>query len=273
MSKSSDAASLDDDNTVTILGFGSLLSEKSARSTFPRLRSFRLGKVPDYRRVFGHPASIFFQRKIANMDTLEISSLSAEYSPGTGSGFVCSVFEVDGEFVKETTRDGDVEGNSPGIVPSVAFLEREEEFDIVSVPYQERLDTGIVQDTTTDDRSSMTTPSSLYETAKNHGILCTRSTDEKFISRWGQDRFDRNYSQYGISTIWNWDQSSGLRPCGPYLRHCVLAAEKMGKESYDSFLDQTVLIDRITTIRSYLEKYPEVMDLLPPLELAERYGG
>jgi len=206
------------------------------------------------------------------MDTLEISSLSAEYCPG--SSFVCSVFEVDGEFTKkETTRGGD--GDSPVIVPSTAFLEREEEFDIVSVPYQERLDTGIVQDTTTvlNDRSTITTPSPLYETATNHGVLCTRSTDEHFISRWGQDRFVENYSRYGISTIWNWDHSSGLRPCGPYLRHCVLAAEKMGKDCYDSFLDQTVLVDRITTIRNYLEEYPEVMDSLPPLELAERYGG
>lgn len=269
------------DDTVTILGFGSLLSEKSARSTFPRLRSFRLGKVLNYRRVFAHPASIFFQREISNMDTLEMSSLSAEYCPGAGTSFICSVFEVDGEFVKETTRGGgDMDSHDTVSVPSMAFLEREEEFDIISVPYQERLEAGIVEDTSTtlNDTLTITTscmaPSSyLYETAKSNGILCTRSTDEKFISRWGQDRFDENYSKYGISTIWNWDESSGLRPCGPYLRHCVLAAEKLGKECYDSFLDETVLVDRTTTIRTYLEIHPEVMDILPPLELAERYGG
>lgn len=58
---------------ITILGFGSLLSEKSARLTFPHLANFRLGRVgPKYRRVFGHPASIFFQRDIADLVTLQI---------------------------------------------------------------------------------------------------------------------------------------------------------------------------------------------------------
>ncbi len=63
------------DDTITILGFGSLLSQKSSRVTFPTLRNFRLGRVRDHRRVFAHPASIFFQRGIANLDTLEMSSL------------------------------------------------------------------------------------------------------------------------------------------------------------------------------------------------------
>ena len=66
-------------STVTILGLGSLLSERSSRSTFPDLINFRLGRVSNkYRRVFGHPASIFFQRELADMTTKEMSSLSAE---------------------------------------------------------------------------------------------------------------------------------------------------------------------------------------------------
>jgi hypothetical protein len=80
-------------DVITILGFGSLLSERSSRTTFPDLQNFRLGRVPNYRRVFGHPASIFFQRGIANLETKEISSLSAEPCPGH-AGFVCSVFDV-----------------------------------------------------------------------------------------------------------------------------------------------------------------------------------
>lgn len=89
--------------TVTILGLGSLLSERSSRSTFPALQNFRLGRVPQYRRVFGHPASIFFQRGLANTTTQEYSSLSAEALDVFGAdassassyegGFVCSVFE------------------------------------------------------------------------------------------------------------------------------------------------------------------------------------
>ena len=47
---------------TTILGFGSLLSEQSSRLTFPDLENFRLVRVPNYRRLMQHPASIFFQR-------------------------------------------------------------------------------------------------------------------------------------------------------------------------------------------------------------------
>ena len=65
----------------------------------------------------------------------------------------------------------------------------------------------------------------------------------------------------------------GVRPCAVYLRHCVLAAERMGAACYASFLDDTYLVDRSTTIRQYLAQHPEVMSTPPPPALAERYGG
>lgn len=247
---------------VTILGFGSLLSEKSARTTFPGLESFRLGRVHNYKRVFAQPASIFFRRGIANKDTLEMSSLSAEYCPG--SSFICSVFEVsntNGEFMAiQSAEENDTEGE---FTPSLAFREREEEFDIILVPFKELNDSSSLSNAT----------DSMANLNPEKGLLCARSTDEKYISRWGQKRYDEYYGKYGIETIWNWSETSGLRPCATYLRHCVLASKSMGKECYNSFLDETYLVDRQTTIRKYLVDHPEVMETLPPPELRERYGG
>jgi len=231
------ASSSNNDDVITILGFGSLLSERSSRMTFPDLQNFRLGRVPNYRRVFGHPTSIFFQRGIANLETLEMSSLSAEYA-GEGSSFICSVFEVSS---REMMEDG---------VPSEAFLEREEEFGIVSVPYVE-----------------------LKDGSTSQGILCTASTDAEYLKKWGQERFEQHFAQYGISKIWGWEQDSGLRPCPLYMRHCVLAARSLGEGCYNSFLDETYLVDRTTPLRDYLEKNPQIMTMEPPPELAERYGG
>ncbi|CAB9530647.1 expressed unknown protein [Seminavis robusta] len=228
----------DDSNKLTILGFGSLLSERSSRMTFPELENFRLGRIPNYRRVFGHATSIFFKRGIANQDTKEMGSLSAEHVPEGHQGFICAVFEVPNADMME---DG---------VPSQAFLEREEEFNIIAVPYR---------DLTTNKESK--------------GILCARGSDEEFLKRWGQAHFDKEYAQYGIQTIWNWNETSGLRPCATYLRHCALSAEKMGEECYNSFLDETFLVDRKTTIRTYLKDNPQVMTTEPPPELAIRYGG
>eukprot|EP00547_Thalassionema_nitzschioides_P006610 CAMPEP_0194211614 /NCGR_PEP_ID=MMETSP0156-20130528/10700_1 /TAXON_ID=33649 /ORGANISM="Thalassionema nitzschioides, Strain L26-B" /LENGTH=243 /DNA_ID=CAMNT_0038939223 /DNA_START=88 /DNA_END=819 /DNA_ORIENTATION=- len=227
---------------ITVLGLGSLLSERSSRTTFPNLCNFRLGRVPNYRRVFGHPASVFFQNDVANSVTLEMSSLSAEYAgDDEATGFICSIFEVPNDMMM---KDG---------IPSVAYLEREEEFDIVSVPYLDFTAIG--------------------EKKREGGILCTRSSDETFLERWGKERFEKHYKKYGIHTIWGWKPDSGLRPCAPYLRHCVLAAKAMGQECYDSFLDETFLVDRTTTIRSYLESNPQIMITEPPPGLRERYGG
>ena len=224
---------------ITILGFGSLLSERSSRMTFPLLQNFRLGRVSNYRRVFGHPASIFFQRGIANRETLEMSSLSAEYVGDENVSFVCTVFEVPNTDMME------------GGVPSIDFLEREEEFDIITVPY-------------TDLHSGE---------EKQGGILCTRSSDEQYISRWGVERFNKNYGQYGVDSLWGWTLESGLLPCATYLRHCILAAKANGPECYESFLNETLLCDRKTTIRSYLAANPGIMVVEPPPELALRYGG
>ena len=234
------AESNDDDsnnNILTILGLGSLLSERSSRMTFPELTNFRLGRVPNYRRVFGHATSIFFKNKIANLETKEMASLSAEFVEGH-EGFVCTVFEVDN---KDMMEDG---------VPSQAFLEREEEFNIITVPFVD-LTTG----------------------KQSKGILCARGSDEEFFQRWGADYFEKEYGQYGIKTIWNWNETSGLRPCATYLRHCTLAAEGMGEVCHNSFLDETFLVDRKTTIRAYLKENPQIMTTVPPPELAIRYGG
>jgi len=238
---------------ITILGLGSLLSERSSRLTFPNLRNFRLGRVPNHRRVFMHPAALFFERGIANMDTLEVSSLSCEQCDG--AGFVCSVFEVP----KDEILD-DMTGREGTIIPSQAYLEREEEFDIVKVPYIEE--------------EAHPSDTAVHSSAKT-GILCRRWTDEAYAQRWGPDRLSEKYAPHGIKSIWDqWSQpDSGILPCAAYLRHCVLAAEKMGSACYDSFLDETYLVDRTTTIREYLETKPEVMATVPPGELAMRYGG
>jgi len=227
------------DDMITILGFGSLLSERSSCMTFPELQNFRLGRVPNYRRVFGHPASIFFQRGIANFQTNEISSLSAEPCRGH-PGFVCSVFEVPS---KEMMNDG---------VPSQAFLEREEEFNITTGVTYHSLDDLTVTGT---------------------GVLCTSSDDDTYLSRWGEDHFNKQYNQYGVNTIWGWTTDSGLRPCAVYLRHCYLAAKSMGDECFNSFLDETFLVDRETKLRDYIAGNPEVLQAEPPPELVGRYSG
>ncbi len=46
-----------------------------------------------------------------------------------------------------------------------------------------------------------------------------------------------------------------------------------GGVCYDSFLDETYLVDRETTVREYLKMYPGIMKAEPLEELRELYGG
>ncbi|KAI5071452.1 hypothetical protein GOP47_0013703 [Adiantum capillus-veneris] len=80
------------DGLISIGGFGSLLSERSARYTFPDLKDFRVARLNGFRRIFGHTAPIFFERGIANLETKEISSLSVE--PCFGESILITVFEI-----------------------------------------------------------------------------------------------------------------------------------------------------------------------------------
>jgi hypothetical protein len=62
-------------------------------------------------------------------------------------------------------------------------------------------------------------------------------------------------------------------PCRVYLRHCVLAAQRLGSEAHASFLDGTFLADRRTTVREYLAANPGIMEEQPPPSLIGRYSG
>jgi hypothetical protein len=265
----SDAISADGQH-ITIIGFGSLLSEQSSRLTFPNLHNFRLIRVPNYRRVFAHPTSIFFRRQIVNIETLEMASLSCEYNGDdgddtndeqlkhhSGSGFMATAFEIPIHEMMIVSQDGLL-----SYTPSPAFVEREEEFAIVPVPY---IDPG----DNIDDNEGCRLPQS----PPRVGMICARSTDEIYLQKWGRDHYEQHFARYGITTIWNWDVHSNLRPCAIYLLHCYKAAQNMGLECYNSFLDETYLVDRTTTLRQYIQQYPHVLEVQVPPDLQDRYCG
>ncbi|XP_065863729.1 uncharacterized protein [Euphorbia lathyris] len=150
---------------ISICGFGSLLSEKSARSTFPDLKNFRVARLNGFRRVFAHVAPIFFDRGIARPETKEISSLSVE--PYEGETLVVTVFEID--------KSG---------IP--AFMDRELEFRfLAAVP--ETLD-GKPSD-------SLSVLCARYSDEEFFQIRCKGSKDIYF----------QHYGRYNIHQIWRDD--------------------------------------------------------------------
>ncbi|KAI3459246.1 hypothetical protein Pfo_015909 [Paulownia fortunei] len=150
------------DGLVSVCGFGSLLSERSARSTFPDLINFRIAKLNGFRRVFAHVAPIFFERGIAKPETKEISSLSVE--PCESETLVVTTFEI---------RRSEI--------PS--FIEREHEFRFLAVTPE------------TFNGLLYTTPSVLCARYSDDEYFLNRCKGSEEI-------FFQRYGRYGIHKIW-----------------------------------------------------------------------
>lgn len=101
-------------DTITMLAYGSLLSEASSRLTFPDLQNFRYVRVHGLRRVFAHPHVFLIQQDL--VEGLRMASLSAE--PAEGGSFVVAAFDV------VLTRQQRID-----------FIEREASYTIASVPF------------------------------------------------------------------------------------------------------------------------------------------
>jgi hypothetical protein len=128
-----------------------------------------------------------------------------------------------------------------------AFCEREEEYKIATVPLHAASST---------EQGDMPV---------GEGIACINSTDD--------DLAPGLLEELALPTLWHWAPDSGLRPATVYLRHCLLAARAMGCE--DSFLDETWLVDRKTSLRRYLAQVgvDSVLNCHVPAALQGRYGG
>ncbi|CEM20093.1 unnamed protein product [Vitrella brassicaformis CCMP3155] len=128
-----------------------------------------------------------------------------------------------------------------------AFYQREWEFEILKVPVT--------------DMNGVST----------EGLLCARASDKMLQDKWGMDEWHKKVTHRGIDTIWHWQGE--IWPCRPYLRHCVLAARRLGPQVEADFLNHTYLYDRKTRLREYVERNAGLLDEEPIALYAERYGG
>uniref|UniRef100_A0A7S0LFV7 Uncharacterized protein n=1 Tax=Coccolithus braarudii TaxID=221442 RepID=A0A7S0LFV7_9EUKA len=124
---------------------------------------------------------------------------------------------------------------------------REPEYAIIKARFSELASDALVQD--------------------GEGVICAAGSDASLPTSLQIPE--------GLSTVWHWPRESGLFPADVYLRHCLLAVRKAPLVAHQSFLDDTFLVDRTTTLRQYLESGEEsvVMACEPPSELAVRFGG
>lgn len=247
----------DEHGWVRILGFGSLLSERSARRSFPSLRDFTLVSLPGARRVFAHAAPIFFERGVAKpVAPYEFSSLTTEpwsSSREPDQAIADSAqFDVTGQDTEGLVVAGKYIAATAFFIRKdevVHFVQREPEFAYVAVqPYSPcgKTKDGIP------------------------AVMCARGSDELLRAKlnYSEAAWHDLVGRHGIDTLWKHPPDKIL-PCRPYLRLCVLAAEQIGVK--DNFLDSTFLADRKTSIRLYLLRENTLMTTLPQENVRKYY--
>ncbi|MCG8364287.1 MAG: hypothetical protein MJA27_13265 [Pseudanabaenales cyanobacterium] len=92
-------------STITVFGYGSLLSQKWAEEMVEScLSNFRLVRVKGYRRIFNKVGIVFFRRYNIPQDDLKVSSCATRYDGETE--IICSAFECSGkDFLKIYERE------------------------------------------------------------------------------------------------------------------------------------------------------------------------
>lgn len=195
---------------LSIIGLGSLISEQSARRTCPNLSNFRLGFTHGHKRIF-NKADSYLIRMDKLPDDKKYACLSAVPDKSILKMYV-SIFDI-------------------AIEDWPALVEREFEYRLVEIPYEE-LDGG----------------------GTGHAIACLGDyTDDKTCLdiihadpvrklRWKE--FCKNYD----GPIWRYD----LEPSEYYLNACLKTFQDLGAEFYNNFLDTTFVGDG-RTIRNYLK--------------------
>ena len=76
---------------ISVVGYGSLLSEQSARETVPGLTNFRLVTVPGYRRIFNKVGVVFLSRYGADPQSLQLASCATQAN--AENQIICTQFE------------------------------------------------------------------------------------------------------------------------------------------------------------------------------------
>lgn len=202
---------------ISVIGYGSLLSEASARQTVPALQNFRLVRVPGYRRIFNKVGVVFLSRHGADQASRELASCSTEAAEHCE--IICSQFECSPE-------------------DFVELYEREHRFRWIEV------DTLPIDRTVTENASSVKTG--------GRGRMCTGYDDTEYrLNKCiTPAEYELRVGRYYTGALWRND----ILPFPRYLAFCLQAASSQGDEVLNNFLDSSYLADGVTSIRDYLKQ-------------------
>jgi cytoplasmic tRNA 2-thiolation protein 1 len=220
------------EGAITVMGFGSLMSATSALATFPA-STFRLATCAGWSRIFNRASPKLLARGACAPATGEVCGLAFARTPGASARV--AVMEVD------------------AVTGLAAFLQREPYYDIRPLRYVDDAGRGGValaccecaSDSAADALWGAAAAAAWRAGARGRVWHDGRTPDGAPLPPMPL-----------VPEVAPWEpphlpQRDWLYPSPTYLRLCWLAHRRAGLE--DHLLDATLLADRRTTLRAYLE--------------------
>mmetsp|Transcript_16741 Transcript_16741/g.15098 ORF Transcript_16741/g.15098 Transcript_16741/m.15098 type:complete len:226 (-) Transcript_16741:24-701(-) len=84
-------------NSITVFGYGSLMSFKSTLSTMPSARNFRAGYLPNYIRIFNIVSVLAICKGVSNEETKEMSVLAIRPTNNPNDKVYGCLFDIPSE--------------------------------------------------------------------------------------------------------------------------------------------------------------------------------
>lgn len=252
---------------ITIIGFGSLVEKRSAARSFT-FSNFRMGQIVGWNRIFNLSSWINIGWGGVRRNTGEVAALAFGRVNSTSVTQI-ALMDIDADGLK-------------------SFLQREAGYDIVEIPYTDvdgKIGTALACCETTDEEAvriwgdmhlqggwgggkifhypspSLSTAMPLVPLVEQH-IGSFVSQD---ITKWVPLELEAWNNPDRPFVLPNREH---VYPAPFYFRLCYRAHLTQGPELAQHFLDNTYLMDRVTTVNQYLAANPLLATyILDPAEL------
>ena len=202
--------------SITIVGYGSLLSEQSARRSMPSVAHFRVAHLAGYRRVFDLISPTQVRRGNTKPTDRERAVVVAHRCAEATQPLCVSLFEVHPSELR-------------------AYREREDRYNVIVLPHDAVLPAGSIP-------------------ADSHAILCEATTEAAYRADKCLDdaHFHDKVGQYLQGTpLWGSGAASDVLPSRRYLRFLLEELHALGGDIFDNFVDTSFIADG-RSVREYV---------------------
>ena len=250
---------------ITICGIGSLLSEKSARRTFPNLINFRKAIVKNYVRCFNLVA--ISSLNFGDLEKRKIASVAAVHQSDLEEETIRKIIRLQSQ---DETRQEIEMHCSVFEIPLTeeiwcAYMTREHRYEFKFITIDQDFQNGVMQASCSCCENNC--QCSELSSCGCKALMCCQFNDDSYrIERCSsyENEYHERVAQHFQGRLWYHtkhvqnekhihNNEIPIKPIPKYLELCFNAALEMGRSAFENFLQTSVMADGVTLLEDYLK--------------------